>query len=169
MTGWLSHDQWTNEVIRKATAGEEVALENIGSGLGSDTTKNKSAWLGIYNKHHATATTGYIYRRLFKMLEDVCVQNDGTVRQGNGRLIQGSYGDGFMPKWCTEVEVLTSPLEDSDVARFKTLQEDRPAEFKIIQDEMEQLQRDRQSLAVENEAKMLIKSPFDVQTILGRL
>ena len=87
MSAWLRDDQWTGDVIRKATAGEDIRLENIQSGLTSTTIKKSTAWLGIYNKHHATAKTGYIYRRLFKMAEDVCVYNDGTVREGDGTLI----------------------------------------------------------------------------------
>ena len=87
MSAWLGHDQWNEDAIRKATAGEDLILENIQSGLLSATIKKSTAWLGIYNKHHATAITGYIYRRLFKMMEDVCVYNDGTVREGDGTII----------------------------------------------------------------------------------
>lgn len=37
--------------------------------------------------------TGYIQRKLIKILEDIKVEYDGTVRNANDKLIQCVYGD----------------------------------------------------------------------------
>lgn len=48
---------------------------------------------GIINTAIKTADTGYIQRKLVKMLEDIKVEYDGTVRNANDKLIQCVYGD----------------------------------------------------------------------------
>lgn len=53
------------------------------------------AWTNSFKRHCSTADTGYLYRRLMKLLEDVCIHPDGTVRVSDNRIIQKSYGDGF--------------------------------------------------------------------------
>jgi DNA-directed RNA polymerase beta' subunit len=43
-----------------------------------------------------TSSSGYIQRRMVKLMEDLQVKYDGTVRNSNGAIIQWSYGtDGF--------------------------------------------------------------------------
>lgn len=42
----------------------------------------------IYQRHCATADSGYIQRKLGKMMEDLTVQNDRTVRNDRGDIIQ---------------------------------------------------------------------------------
>ena len=55
-----------------------------------------------------TSQTGYIQRRLIKSLEDKKVENDMTVRNNMGKIVQFSYGDdGFD---STKVENQTIPL-----------------------------------------------------------
>ena len=55
-----------------------------------------------------TSQTGYIQRRLIKSLEDKKVENDMTVRNNMGKIIQFAYGDdGFD---STKVENQTIPL-----------------------------------------------------------
>ncbi|AVL94696.2 directed RNA polymerase (II) subunit 1 [Moumouvirus australiensis] len=48
---------------------------------------------GIINTAIKTADTGYVQRKLVKMLEDIKVEYDGTVRNANDKLIQCVYGD----------------------------------------------------------------------------
>lgn len=43
-----------------------------------------------------TADTGYMSRRLSKVLEDLSVQYDKTVRAANGGIVQFCYGDDGM-------------------------------------------------------------------------
>ena len=40
-----------------------------------------------------TPKSGYLYRRLANALQDLRVEYDGTVRDGNGRIVQFKYGD----------------------------------------------------------------------------
>lgn len=53
----------------------------------------KAATEGISNTALKTAETGYQQRKFVKLLEDVKVEYDGTVRNANGRVIQLVYGD----------------------------------------------------------------------------
>ena len=48
---------------------------------------------GIINTAIKTADTGYIQRKLIKVLEDIKIEYDGTVRNANDKLIQCVYGD----------------------------------------------------------------------------
>ncbi|XWV25257.1 dna-directed rna polymerase subunit 1 [Tupanvirus deep ocean] len=48
---------------------------------------------GIINTAIKTADTGYIQRKLIKILEDIKAEYDGTVRNANDKLIQCVYGD----------------------------------------------------------------------------
>lgn len=48
---------------------------------------------GIINTAIKTADTGYIQRKLVKILEDIKVEYDGTVRNANDKVIQLVYGD----------------------------------------------------------------------------
>lgn len=48
---------------------------------------------GIINTAIKTADTGYIQRKLIKVLEDIKVEYDGTVRNANDKIIQCIYGD----------------------------------------------------------------------------
>lgn len=48
---------------------------------------------GVINTAIKTADTGYIQRKLIKILEDIKVDYDGTVRNANDKMIQCIYGD----------------------------------------------------------------------------
>lgn len=48
---------------------------------------------GIINTAIKTADTGYVQRKLIKILEDIKVEYDGTVRNANDKVIQIVYGD----------------------------------------------------------------------------
>jgi len=48
---------------------------------------------GLINTAIKTADTGYIQRKLIKILEDIKVEYDGTVRNANDKIIQYTYGD----------------------------------------------------------------------------
>jgi DNA-directed RNA polymerase II subunit RPB1 len=48
---------------------------------------------GIINTAIKTADTGYVQRKVTKILEDVKTEYDGSVRNANGRIIQYVYGD----------------------------------------------------------------------------
>lgn len=48
---------------------------------------------GITDTGMKTAATGYIQRRMIKIMEDLMVRNDNTVRNSIGSVIQFAYGD----------------------------------------------------------------------------
>jgi DNA-directed RNA polymerase beta' subunit len=43
-----------------------------------------------------TAHSGYAQRKIIKVCEDLVVQQDGTVRNANNKIIQFQYGDDNM-------------------------------------------------------------------------
>jgi len=54
--------------------------------------------VGIIDTAVKTAKTGYVERRLVKVMEDIVVAYDGTVRNANGNIMQFAYGgDGMDP------------------------------------------------------------------------
>lgn len=48
---------------------------------------------GVINTAIKTASTGYVQRRLAKIMEDIKIEYDGTVRNSNNKIIQFVYGD----------------------------------------------------------------------------
>jgi len=53
---------------------------------------------GLVDTAVRTSRSGYMQRRLINALEDVKVENDGTVRHSGGQIIQFMYGeDGVDP------------------------------------------------------------------------
>lgn len=52
--------------------------------------------MGVISTSIKTAETGYLQRKLMKRLEDIKAHYDGTVRLGNGVIVQSIYGgDGY--------------------------------------------------------------------------
>jgi DNA-directed RNA polymerase II subunit RPB1 len=51
-----------------------------------------------------TATSGYIQRRIIKLIEDIKIQYDGSVRDCCGSIYQWAYGEDFIdPKALVKV------------------------------------------------------------------
>jgi DNA-directed RNA polymerase II subunit RPB1 len=73
---------------------------------------------GLIDTAVKTAETGYIQRRLVKALEDVMVRYDGTVRNGQGEILQFAYGeDGIEAGHIERQPLETLRLSDADFAR----------------------------------------------------
>lgn len=51
--------------------------------------------MGQINTSVKTAVTGHLHHRINKVLEDVAVFYDGSVRNGTGQILQYTYADGF--------------------------------------------------------------------------
>jgi len=65
-----------------------------------------------------TAETGYIQRQIVKAMEDLMVQNDGTVRDANMNIVQFHYGEDGVNS--TKIEAQPLPLAsmtDDEIAR----------------------------------------------------
>ena len=68
----------------------------------------------ICSKALGTASSGYLQRRLVKLMEDLQVMYDGTVRDSNGDIIQFSYGDNSIG--CDKYARVDGKLEIMDVS-----------------------------------------------------
>jgi len=123
---------------------------------------------GLIDTAVKTAETGYIQRRLVKALEDVMVRYDGTVRNGQGDILQFRYGEDGMDAGLVERQPLEAlrlghkeharryriDMADPKHAIASSLLEpelwDRlltdPAEQLALDEEYRQLQEDRAAL-----------------------
>ena len=72
---------------------------------------------GLVDTAVKTATTGYISRRLIKIMEDQCAKYDGTVRTSDGSIVVFAYnGDGYDATW---LEHARAPLLFADDAALR--------------------------------------------------
>lgn len=70
---------------------------------------------GMIDTAVKTSDTGYIQRRLFKSMEPLLVEYDGTVRNAQEKIIQYSYGDDSMNACALECVTLSlHGMSDSD-------------------------------------------------------
>lgn len=60
-----------------------------------------SGRIGISDTATGTATSGYIQRKIVKLMEDMVVQYDGTVRDATGQIFQMAYGSDGLDPSCT--------------------------------------------------------------------
>ena len=73
---------------------------------------------GLIDTAVKTAETGYIQRQIVKAMEDLMVQNDGTVRDANMNIVQFHYGEDGVNS--TKIEAQPLPLasmSDDEIAR----------------------------------------------------
>jgi len=90
---------------------------------------------GCSNTSLQTANSGYIQRKMVKVLEDVQVKYDGTVRNTNNWVVQWSYGgDGFDREKCSFLNS-TGNVFFSDVSRIA---ERLNNDFELKQEEEEE-------------------------------
>jgi DNA-directed RNA polymerase beta' subunit len=71
------------------------------------------ARIGIMNTAITTAVTGYMHKRMVKVMEDVKVTYDGSVRNANNTIYQFYYGDGY-----DAGETLNTKLNNESVVNF---------------------------------------------------
>ena len=71
---------------------------------------------GILDTSLKTAASGYIQRKLVKILEDMSVQYDGSVRNSVGNIVQFSYGRGGMDD--TKILVQNNEVQFCDIKRM---------------------------------------------------
>lgn len=58
---------------------------------------------GVSDTAMKTALSGYVQRKMVKVMEDVQVRYDGTVRNSQGSIIQWAYGDDGFDRTCTVI------------------------------------------------------------------
>ena len=73
---------------------------------------------GIIDTAVKTSETGYIQRRLEKLLEDIIVNYDGTVINSMGNIIQFIYGeDGMAGEYIEDQKFETLKMDDDDLEK----------------------------------------------------
>ncbi len=78
-----------------------------------------------------TADTGYTQRKLVKTMEDLIFQNDGTVRNADGRMIQFIYGDvNIHPEKQTDQQSYLIHFNNQEVIDALVYTEQELKEFK---------------------------------------
>jgi DNA-directed RNA polymerase beta' subunit len=60
---------------------------------------------GIVASKTSTPDSGDLQRKMVMFFQNLIVQYDGTVRNGNGKIVQMMYGDGFDPELMIEVKL----------------------------------------------------------------
>jgi DNA-directed RNA polymerase beta' subunit len=63
---------------------------------------------GVVATAMGTSETGYMQRRIIKLMEDVHVANDGTVRDETGLIYQFYYGNGLDVTRCPAPEIISN-------------------------------------------------------------
>lgn len=71
---------------------------------------------GVSDSAMKTADSGYIHRKMVKVLEDVQIKYDGTVRNSQGSIIQWAYGDDDMDR--SQTVVLDQKSQIIDIERL---------------------------------------------------
>ena len=69
---------------------------------------------GVINTSTMTASSGYIQRKMSKLMEDIQVRYDGTVRNTSEHIIQWVYGDSGFDRTKTIVKQKTNQITDID-------------------------------------------------------
>ena len=70
---------------------------------------------GISDTAMKTASSGYVQRKMVKLMEDVQVKYDGTVRNSSGSIVQWAYGDDGFDR--SQTVVLNGECEMMDISR----------------------------------------------------
>lgn len=129
---------------------------------------------GLIDTAVKTSETGYIQRKLIKSMEDVSIKYDGTVRDANGNVIQFLYGEDGMDGCKVEFQFMkiltmgdsqfqrmyqyrnlknigTSKTENEQFMEAHVIEDlqKHPEKIAIIEEEFEQLQRDRELMRTE--------------------
>jgi len=87
---------------------------------------------GLVDTAVRTSTSGYMQRRLVNALQDMVVENDGTVRNSDKNVIQFSYGDDGIDPMHTDhsdavnLDVLLLKAKALDISHIKDELETKP-------------------------------------------
>ena len=83
---------------------------------------------GLVDTAVKTASTGYLQRRLVKVMEDLCVAQDGSVRNSQQQIVVGRYGvDGQDAQFLERVSVPELAMSDAEIDALYDDREDPEA------------------------------------------
>lgn len=148
-------------------------LLGVGS-LTADVLSGMVARSSSYKKHCATGQSGYLQRKLGKLMEDLTVRHDGTVRDANDEIVQLLYGDdGLLPECCVTVTLATGPLPDYMADFYLPLISDRRLaweERRLLRKELWTLWRDRHLMDQNKQGGQLEASvPFHLPHLMAHV
>ena len=147
---------------------------------------------GVIDTSIKTSETGYIQRRLMKLLEDIMVNYDETVRNSNGNIIQFLYGeDGMAGEYIEDQKFETLYMNDYTLKKNYKLFENENDKInylsqylegtiideirnditqlsKLSDDEFEQIKRDRDDMRKDilNNNDNSIHIPININRII---
>ena len=123
---------------------------------------------GLVDTAVRTSTSGYMQRRLVNALQDMVVENDGTVRNSDKNVIQFSYGDDGIDPMHTDhsdavnLEVLLLKAKALDISHIKDELETKPEEKKEPPKKEPKKAAKKESPKATDEEKMMKK--FEEET-----
>lgn len=166
--GWLGHDQVLDTSDFESNEGSWECYAN-GLDFNSVCSMSTKAWTNAYKRHCSTAETGYLYRRLMKLLEDVCIHPDGSVRLSDSRIIQKSYGDGFRCSQTQPVSLRIGAFDEEEKREFKDFAKSLSREdSQSWKDEVAQMKEMRKNIDLDtsegNTAR--IRSPLCIKQVV---
>ncbi|XP_042862480.1 DNA-directed RNA polymerase II subunit RPB1-like [Penaeus japonicus] len=131
---------------------------------------SQESWQAVYNRHCATAQTGYLYRRLSRVLEDVCVHADGSVRLGDNRLLQPTYGnDGFSTNQTQMTKMVVGDFDEVETRQIndfvKTLSDSDMPYWKQELAEIQELRQSEDPCSI-GESTVSVRIPFKTKDLL---
>lgn len=129
---------------------------------------------GLVDTSVRTATTGYVQRRLMKIMESLGVMYDGTVRDPAGKIIQFQYGgDGMDPKMLEHNTLHSLRLNRRERhQRYGPLPTDPPelqifGEWQMQHLEKAWIQVVKARIQLEGPLQYVILSPFTLPRLLA--
>ncbi|XP_063852401.1 DNA-directed RNA polymerase II subunit rpb1-like [Scylla paramamosain] len=148
-------------------------LFGVGS-ITADALSGMVARSSSYKKHCATGESGYLQRKLGKMMEDLTVRHDGTVRDANDEIVQLLYGDdGLLPECCVAVMLQTEPLPNHVADFYQGLIGDQSLtalEQLLLKEELQSLLADQQCLRKETKDNHVeISVPFSLPHLMAHV
>ncbi|MPC41023.1 DNA-directed RNA polymerase II subunit RPB1 [Portunus trituberculatus] len=148
-------------------------LFGVGS-IAADSLSGMVARSSSYKKHCATGESGYLQRKLGKMMEDLTVRHDGTVRDANDEIVQLLYGDdGLLPDCCVVVKLQTDPLSNHLVDFYQGLISDQSLaaqEQLLLTEELQSLLADKHYLRKETkDSHIEISVPFSLPHLMAHM
>ena len=123
---------------------------------------------GLVDTAVRTSTSGYMQRRLVNALQDMVVENDGTVRNSDKNVIQFSYGDDGIDPMHTDhsdavnLDVLLLKAKALDISHIKDELETKPEEKKEPPKKEPKKAAKKESPKATDEEKMMKK--FEEET-----
>lgn len=148
-------------------------LLGVGS-ITADVLSGMVARSSSYKKHCATGQSGYLQRKLGKLMEDLTVRHDGTVRDANDEIVQLLYGDdGLLPECCVTVTLSSGPPPDHVADFYLTLIADRrlaKEERRLLRGELWALWCDRHRVGRDARSSPLEASvPFHLPHLMAHV